>query len=138
MYPDVAGTRGADDDHLPKQLSAILLSDFKLRYRQFSNKIFPLIATSQTTANMLKRKAEFVGLGQAINGSKKIKQEAEKFEKSSLLDDSDSTSSDDSDGGAKLGDDFKINEEFAKRFEYNKKREEIHRRESIEHLEYMD
>ena len=49
-----------------------------------------------------------------------------KVSKRNLLDDSDSDSDD---GGAKVGDSFKVNEEYARRFEYNKKREEKQRRE---------
>lgn len=49
-----------------------------------------------------------------------------KVSKRNLLDDSDSDSDD---GGATVGDAFKVNEEYARRFEYNKKREEKQRRE---------
>lgn len=43
-----------------------------------------------------------------------------------LLEDSESDSDDDSQGGVSVppDSDFKINEEYARRFEYNKKREE--------------
>ena len=77
---------------------------------------------------MAKRKAEESIQAPLLNGSKKPKRESTK--KSNLLDESDSaSSSDESDGGAKLEEPgFKINEDYAKRFEYNKKREELQRR----------
>jgi len=64
---------------------------------------------------------------------KKAKHEdTQKLNKSNLLDDSDSSSEDESRGGALLEEPgFKINAEYAKRFEHNKKREELHRCESI-------
>jgi protein KRI1 len=78
--------------------------------------------------NMAKRKADV--LAQApVNGSKKFKKDTLEI-KPKLLDDSDSSSSEDeSDGGAKLEDTgFKINQDYAKRFEHNKKREELQKR----------
>jgi protein KRI1 len=77
---------------------------------------------------MAKRKADTLSQAPLSNGSKKAKYEG--INKANLLDDSDSaSSSDESDGGAKLEDPgFKINEEYAKRFEHNKKREELQRR----------
>jgi protein KRI1 len=79
---------------------------------------------------MAKRKADPLTQVPATNSSKKVKHDTttEKM-KPSLLDDSDSGSSDDdSVGGAKLEEPtFRINEEYAKRFEHNKKREELHK-----------
>lgn len=83
---------------------------------------------------MGKRKAESQDQLVTKNGTKKAKQEpvavVEKAEKSKMmLDDSDSSSEDDSVGGAPLESAFKVNQEYAKRFEHNKKREELQRRE---------
>lgn len=70
---------------------------------------------------MAKRKAETAATV-ATHGGKKAK-----LIKPDLLD-ADSSSEDESVGGAELGDGFKINEEYAQRFEHNKKREELQRR----------
>ncbi|KAF7881204.1 uncharacterized protein EAF02_007095 [Botrytis sinoallii] len=83
---------------------------------------------------MGKRKAESQDQLVTKNGTKKAKQEpiakVEKVEKSKMmLDDSDSSSEDDSVGGAPLESGFKVNQEYAKRFEHNKKREELQRLE---------
>ncbi|KAB8296811.1 hypothetical protein EYC80_002228 [Monilinia laxa] len=82
---------------------------------------------------MAKRKAESQDQLATKNGTKKIKQEPSvtvKVEKSKMmLDDSDSSSEDDSVGGAPLESGFKVNQEYAKRFEHNKKREELQRLE---------
>lgn len=78
---------------------------------------------------MAKRKAEVLSRVPFVNNSKKFKKDSQQQAKPNLLDDSDSSdSNNESDGGAKLQEPgFKINEEFAKRFEHNKKREELHR-----------
>ncbi|KAI9645851.1 Kinetochore protein Spc24 [Ciborinia camelliae] len=80
---------------------------------------------------MGKRKAESQGQLATTNGTKKVKQEpTAKVEKSKMmLDDSDSSSEDDSVGGAPLEPEFKVNQDYAKRFEHNKKREELQRLE---------
>ncbi|KAJ8065149.1 hypothetical protein OCU04_005861 [Sclerotinia nivalis] len=83
---------------------------------------------------MAKRKAESQDQFVTKNGTKKVKQEptmkVEKVEKSKMmLDDSDSSSEDDSIGGAPLESGFKVNQDYAKRFEHNKKREELQRLE---------
>lgn len=83
---------------------------------------------------MPKRKAETLNQLPAINGSKKVKHEEvpPKLNRTSLLDDSDSGSEDESGGVALLEEPgFRINEEYAKRFEHNKKREELQRRKCI-------
>src|SRR4051794_20698036 len=79
---------------------------------------------------MPKRKADSVGQLSLENESKKLKpSEITKEVKPNLLDDSDTSSSEDeSEGGAELEQSgFKINEEFAKKYEHNKKREELQR-----------
>ena len=79
---------------------------------------------------MAKRKADSVDQLPLNNGTKKVKHtQTLKEAKPNLLDESDSSSSEDnSDGGAELEQpEFKINEEYAKRFEHNKKREELQR-----------
>lgn len=75
---------------------------------------------------MAKRKAESQDQLATSNGTKKVKQEpTAKVEKSKMmLDDSDSSSEDDSVGGAPLESGFKVNQDYAKKFEYNKKRQE--------------
>ncbi|KAF8864205.1 Krr1-domain-containing protein [Acephala macrosclerotiorum] len=78
---------------------------------------------------MAKRKAEVLSQAPSMNGSKKLKQDIKQQTKPNLLDDSDSDSSDESDGGAKLDTGFKINEDYAKKFEHNSKRAELHRLE---------
>jgi hypothetical protein len=82
---------------------------------------------------MLKRKADTLSQSQFVSESKKSKHnEGSAPSKTTTLYDSDSDSSDESGGGAKLDEPgFKINEEYAKRFEHNKKRAELHRRQSI-------
>jgi protein KRI1 len=78
---------------------------------------------------MPKRKAETLRQLTDGNESKKAKrEEIPKLNKPNLLDNTDSSSSEDESGGALLEEaGFKINEEYAKRFEHNKKREELHR-----------
>ncbi|KAH8595573.1 KRI1-like family C-terminal-domain-containing protein [Bisporella sp. PMI_857] len=80
---------------------------------------------------MAKRKAEILTEDPSAVSSKKVKHvEITKPIKPSLLDDSDSWSSEDDSGGVDLQEPgFKINEEYAKRFEHNKKREELQRLE---------
>ncbi|QSZ30579.1 hypothetical protein DSL72_000135 [Monilinia vaccinii-corymbosi] len=82
---------------------------------------------------MAKRKAESQDQLATKSGTKKIKQDpavAVKVEGSKMmLDASDSSSEDDSVGGAPLESGFKVNQEYAKRFEHNKKREELQRLE---------
>lgn len=82
---------------------------------------------------MPKRKADTLSQSQFVSEIKKTKHnDAPAPLKSTTLYDSDSASSDESGGGAKLDEpEFKINEEYAKRFEHNKKRAELHRRQSI-------
>jgi protein KRI1 len=76
---------------------------------------------------MAKRKADILSQNVSSKSPKKVKHEVSTTQLG-LLEDSDSSSSDESDGGAKLdGPGFKINEEYAKRFEHNKKREELQR-----------
>lgn len=77
---------------------------------------------------MAKRKADALAQAQPGKGNKKVKHEAtSSVAKRSLLDDSDSGSSEDeSVGGVQLEQpELKINKEFASRFEHNKKREEL-------------
>ena len=75
---------------------------------------------------MAKRTAEESGQVLLKNQNKKTKIETPNAVKPNLLDDS--SSEDESSGGANIGEsEFKINEEFASRFEHNKKREELHR-----------
>jgi protein KRI1 len=83
---------------------------------------------------MSKRKADELGNRTSVIDHKKLKQDLsqkpETAKKANLLVDSDSdtSSEDESDGGAPLEKQgLKINEEYAKRFEHNKKREELHR-----------
>lgn len=79
---------------------------------------------------MAKRKAEDLTPAQFGNEVKKAKHaEVETAKKAGLLDDSDSSSDEDSGGGVKLEPGLKINEEYAKRFEHNSKREELQRLE---------
>lgn len=77
---------------------------------------------------MVKRKADVLAQAPAATTSKKIKHEV--VEAKNLLDNSDSSGSEDeSEGGAELEEPgFKINAEYAKRFEHNKKREELAKR----------
>lgn len=76
---------------------------------------------------MTKRKADSTALAQSVNGAKKLKHDKAPKISRNLLDDSDSSSSEDeSSGGVELEQPgFKVNEEYAKRFEHNKKREEL-------------
>ncbi|KAE8451307.1 hypothetical protein EG329_004472 [Mollisiaceae sp. DMI_Dod_QoI] len=80
---------------------------------------------------MAKRKADVLTQAPSMDGSKKVKKDAPQLAKPSLLDDSDSLdTSDESDGGAKLGElGFSINQDYAKRFEHNSKRAELQRLE---------
>ncbi|KAH6681628.1 KRI1-like family C-terminal-domain-containing protein [Halenospora varia] len=80
---------------------------------------------------MTKRKADSTALAQSVNGAKKLKHDKAPKISRNLLDDSDSSSSEDeSSGGVELEQPgFKINEEYAKRFEHNKKREELQKLE---------
>jgi hypothetical protein len=88
-------------------------------------KTYEFPSQPQTFSTMSKRKAETLTQLLAANGSKKAKHsESPRLNKSNLLDDSDSSSEDESGGAALEDTGFKINAEYAKRFEYNKKREE--------------
>ncbi len=82
-----------------------------------------------STITMAKRKADVLTQAPSMDGSKKVKKDAPQLAKPSLLDDSDSLdTSDESDGGAKLGElGFSINQDYAKRFEHNSKRAELQR-----------
>ena len=92
---------------------------------------------------MSKRKADELASRTSVKDHKKFKQDLrqkpDSAERANLLVDSDSdtSSEDESDGGAPLEErNFKINEEYAKRFEHNKKREELHRcKTASSHLE---
>jgi protein KRI1 len=86
-----------------------------------------LVYITSSYTIMAKRKAEIVGnFGISLHATSKKTKHAS-FGKSSLMHESDS-SSDESEGGAKLDESaFKINEEYAKKFEHNKKREELQR-----------
>ena len=90
---------------------------------------------------MPKRKADELSNRSSTIDHKKIKPDLSAkpntTKKANLLvdSDSDSSSEDESDGGAPLEEQgFKINEEFAKRFEHNKKREELQRCKACQFL----
>lgn len=85
---------------------------------------------AKNPTTMAKRKAEMLSQSPLASESKKTKHHNGESAppKSTVMYDSDSESSDESGGGAKLDEPaFKINEEYAKRFEHNKKRAELHR-----------